>query len=69
MHDLFCSVSSLHVSLLQFRKLTPTTATRYVTRHKSRQVLVIEAEANEVDVCNLSSHIYQIFKFFTISAG
>jgi hypothetical protein len=27
------------------------TATRYLTRHKTRQVSVIEAEAKSVDVC------------------
>jgi hypothetical protein len=52
-----------------FRKIIPTTATRYMTRHKQRQVLVIEAEAKEVDVRNFSYFVSQILKCFTMVAG
>lgn len=34
-------------------QLTSRTATRFLTRHKAREVSVIEAEATDVDVCPL----------------
>lgn len=52
-----------------FGKITTITATRYMTRHKSRQVLVIEADAKEVDVRRSSYLELQIFKCVTMVAG
>ena len=40
--------------------LTSLTATRYVTRHKHRQVTVIEASATDVDVSAVP-FAYQVF--------
>ena len=41
----------------------PPSATRYITRHKARQVTVIEAEAKSIDV-RILSHVSSSFLNF-----
>ena len=41
---------------MQSLKLDPPSATRYIARHKTRQVTVIEAEAKSIDV-RISFHV------------
>jgi hypothetical protein len=38
-------------------------ATRYVTRHKARQVMVIEAEAKSIDVNFLQTRFRMVLTF------